>query len=78
MKYIHDELIFIYPCGWYSGNKAIFDNWCLWTSTAPYFIGEKTSHTISDEMTSDSFSMRTMNKTFTNKEKWRGIVYGRG
>ena len=78
MTYIHDAVIFVYLRGWYPDDKAIFDNWCLWTSTAPYFIGDKISPAISDEMTSDSFSMMTMHKTFTNKEKWRGIVYGRG
>lgn len=78
MTYIHDEAIFIYKSSWYREDKAIFDNWCLWTSMAPYFIGDKTRHTILDEMTSDGFSMMTINKTFTNKEKWRGIVYGRG
>lgn len=78
MTHIHDEAIFIYLRGWYPDDKAIFDNWCLWNSTAPYFIGAETRHTILDDMTSSGFAMMTMHKTFTNKEKWRGIVYGRG
>lgn len=71
---IFDKVIFIDQHSWYRDDEVVLDNWSLWVSSTPYLIGYKTRHQIIDAMTSDGFSIMTKNKTFTNKEKWRGII----